>query len=276
MSSIAVLRAEQVSYAHLHGTEKRQIFEAVSLEIQPQEIVCLLGASGCGKSSLLRLLGGLETVQTGTVWLGTHCITQPVSEIAYVFQDPCLLPWLNVWQNVHFGLDFKNQPPVEAALQTQRIETILQQVGLTAFKNYYPSQLSGGMAQRVALARALVRQPQLLLLDEPFSALDAVIRLEMQQLLRDLIHQQQSTAFLVTHDIDEAIQLGDRILLMSGHPARIQQTWQTADCHQADEAAQARSESQLRFEILHALKASHTFFSNGGKTNNQQSHELVN
>lgn len=259
--STVVLRTEDVRYFHWHGTEKRLIFEEISLEVQSREIVCLLGASGCGKSSLLRLLGGLETVHTGQVFLGTQPITQPVSEIAYVFQDPCLLPWLTVWQNVHFGLDFKNQPALDLAVQKQRIETILQQVGLMAFKDYYPRQLSGGMAQRVALARALVRQPQLLLLDEPFSALDAVIRLEMQQLLRDLIHQHHSTALLVTHDIDEAIQLGDRILLMSGHPAHIQQTWQTTPSdNQQDETAQAHYESQLRFEILQSLKGSHTFF----------------
>jgi NitT/TauT family transport system ATP-binding protein len=217
-----VLQAENLSFAH-HG--KTPVFADVSFSVRPREILALLGASGCGKSTLLRLLCGLEKPLQGSVQFLGQPLTQPHPRSALVFQQASLLPWLNVADNVSFGLDFRRQPRISAQQKKARVRNALQAVGMVGHEKSSPAQLSGGMAQRVALARALAREPQLLFADEPFSALDPITRGEMQNLLVDVVHRWHTAALLVTHDIDEAVLVADRILLMGGSPARIIAEW---------------------------------------------------
>jgi len=207
------------------GYQGRPVVDGVSLAIGKREIVCLLGGSGSGKSTLLRGLAGLAVPDGGTVHFLGEPLLAPHPRAALVFQQPSLLPWLDVAANVGFGLDFSRQPAIGRAARDQRITNAIEAVGLASHAHAYPAQLSGGQAQRVALARALAREPELLFADEPFSALDAITRAEMQSLLVDLVHRWHTAALLVTHDIDEAILVADRILLLAGRPGRIVREW---------------------------------------------------
>ncbi len=243
---------------HLHfGYGQRKIFEDVSLQVRKREIVCLLGGSGCGKSTLLRVLAGLAEQQQGEVTFLGKPLDAPHPRAALVFQQASLLPWLNVTENAGFGLDFARQPAIDKATRAQRITVALEAVGLKGHEHAYPAQLSGGMAQRVALARALAREPELLFADEPFSALDAITRAGMQSLLVELVHRWQSAVLLVTHDIDEAILVADRILLMGREagqdgPGRIVREW-TLDIPRPREA-HSSDVVELRMQILAALR----------------------
>ena len=165
------------------GYGGKTVVDDISLTIDKREIVCLLGGSGCGKSTLLRGLAGLSPAQSGNVSFLGEPLLEPHPRAALVFQQPSLLPWLNVEGNVGFGLDFARQPAIARDARKQRVVEAIEAVGLAARAHAYPAQLSGGQAQRVALARALARQPELLFADEPFSALDAITRAEMQTLL---------------------------------------------------------------------------------------------
>lgn len=248
-----LLEARSLSFGYADGPA---VLDQVSLDIAEREIVCLLGGSGCGKSTLLRLLGRLENTEGarvgGNVRLDGHPLHSPHPRMALVFQQPSLLPWLNAARNVAFGLDFKRQPTLSADALQARVRAALDAVGLAGHDERYPAQLSGGMAQRVALARALAREPQLLLADEPFSALDAVTRAEMQELLVDVVHRWHTAALLVTHDIDEAILVGDRILLMGGRPGRITHEWRV-DIPRPREA-HPEAVTALRLDVLNALR----------------------
>jgi NitT/TauT family transport system ATP-binding protein len=226
-------------------------FKNIDLQVFPGEVVGLLGASGCGKSSLLLTIAGLQTADSGEIHLQSRPVTAPHPQVGVVFQDPSLLPWLTVWQNVAFGLQLRHMPRLSRIEQYDRIAEAITSVGLQGFERTYPHQLSGGMAQRVALARSLARQPKLLLLDEPFSALDAITRLEMQKLLLQVISQHQSTVLLVTHDIDEALLLSDRILLMSHRPGRIHREWKVTQ--PKPRFQQAHTLTEIRFNILEEL-----------------------
>ncbi|MET3394327.1 NitT/TauT family transport system ATP-binding protein [Variovorax sp. 1140] len=249
----AVLEARDLSFGYARGRDA--VFEKVSLEVAPREIVCLLGGSGCGKSTLLRTLAHLEAPAAGRASGQIRFLGEPLAaphpRAAMVFQQPGLLPWLDAARNVGFGLGFARQPRLERARREQRVQDALAAVGLVGQGGLYPSQLSGGMAQRVALARALAREPVLLLADEPFSALDAITRAEMQDLLVELVHRWQTAALLVTHDIDEAILVGDRILLMGGAPGRIVREWRVPA--QRPRTADAAAFTALRLDILAAL-----------------------
>lgn len=205
-------------------------FEQVSFRVGTGEIVCLLGPSGCGKSTLLQTIAGLQPVTAGEVcFVGNH-LCAPHPEIGFVFQEANLLPWLNVWQNVALGLRLRASRRPRAEIHSA-VTQALHSVGLDGYERYYPAQLSGGMAQRAALARALVRRPRLLLLDEPFAALDAFTRRHLQTLLLQLVRERSTAALLVTHDIDEAMFLADRILLMTARPGRISGEWQVQVPH---------------------------------------------
>lgn len=218
-----LLQANNLSKAYQGN---RQVFANINFEVRAHEVVCLLGASGCGKSSLLKALAGLHPVNGGEILFKGKPLHKPDASIGLVFQAPCLLPWLNVHQNTAFPLTLHRESKIsQAEIQTQT-DTVLQWVGLRDSADVYPDQLSGGMAQRVALARALVKSPDILLMDEPFSALDAITRLNMQQLLLKLIAHRRNAVLLVTHDIDEALILGDRIILMGDTPGRIVREWQ--------------------------------------------------
>ena len=177
------------------------VLNGVDLEIPEGKITVILGQSGCGKTTLLRLTGGLESADSGEVlWDGAH-------KTAFVFQEPRLMPWLNVWDNIIFGLK-KNQ------VDRAKIQDIITTVNLSGFEKAYPSQLSGGMQQRVGLARALANNPEVLLMDEAFSALDPLIRVQMQDELLTLQSKMKKTIVFITHDLNEAIKLGDRIAIM--------------------------------------------------------------
>jgi len=190
----------------------------VSLEVRDKAFVCLVGPSGCGKSTLLNLLAGFEIPDTGQVLLDGAPIAGPGPDRGMVFQENALFPWLTVLGNVCYGPQRRGQSPGE---YLPAAKAILQQVGLGRFLENYPNELSGGMRQRVAIARALVNKPSVLLLDEPFGALDAQTRVTMQELLRDVWEREHRTVLFVTHDVDEAIFMADRVVVMSRRPGRI-------------------------------------------------------
>ncbi|HET6838526.1 MAG TPA: ABC transporter ATP-binding protein [Bradyrhizobium sp.] len=190
--------------------------ERFSAEIKLGEIVAIIGGSGCGKSTLLRAVAGLDRATTGTVTLDATTITAPHAKIGIIFQEPRLLPWLTVADNIGFGL---SDLPTE--IRREKIAGALARVGLTDKARAWPRELSGGQAQRVAIARALVPQPEVLLLDEPFSALDAFTRRDLQDHLLDLWADTRPTLVLVTHDVDEAVVLADRVFVMRPRPGRL-------------------------------------------------------
>ena len=187
----------------------------VSLNVDPGEIVAVIGGSGCGKSTLLRAISGLDPASEGAVMLDGERITAPHEKIGIIFQEPRLLPWLKVADNVGFGL--RKRPRAE---RTQRVARRSTRVGLADKATVWPRELSGGQAQRVAIARALVPRPEVLLLDEPFSALDAFTRTDLQDHLLDLWADATPTLILVTHDVDEAIVLANRVMVMCPRPGR--------------------------------------------------------
>jgi sulfonate transport system ATP-binding protein len=189
-----------------------------SMEIGPGEIVAVVGGSGCGKSTLLRVVSGLDRPTYGRVVLDDVAITAPHEKIGIVFQEPRLLPWLSVAGNVGFGL--ADRPKLE---RDARVAAQVGRVGLVDKAHVWPRELSGGQAQRVAIARSLVTRPEVLLLDEPFSALDAFTRVDLQDHLLDLWTDLKPTLLIVTHDVDEAIVLADRVVVMRPRPGRIQE-----------------------------------------------------
>jgi sulfonate transport system ATP-binding protein len=190
--------------------------DGVSLEIPPGQILVVIGGSGCGKSTLLRVICGLERPSQGRVQLAGDVITAPHEKIGMIFQEPRLLPWLSVADNVGFGLDGR-----PAGERQARVTRALDRVGLSDKALVWPRELSGGQAQRVAIARALVPRPEVLLLDEPFSALDAFTRADLQEQLLGLWADAKPTLVMVTHDVEEAIVLADRIMVMRNRPGQI-------------------------------------------------------
>ena len=226
---------------------RRQALGDISLSIAPGELVSLVGPSGCGKSTLLRLIAGLEAPDSGELLLGSEPINKPSAERGLVFQDPNLFPWLTVRRNIEAGLVARR------VLHEKRneVDEFMRLVGLQGFADAYPYHLSGGMAQRVALARALINHPKVLLLDEPLGALDAFTRMRMQDEVLRLWENRRTTMLLVTHDIDEAIYMSDRIMIMTQPPGRIDRVITNALARPRD-----RSSSeflQLRSDILELL-----------------------
>jgi NitT/TauT family transport system ATP-binding protein len=192
----------------------------ISFQTHKREFVCVIGASGCGKSTLIRLLAGLETPTRGDVLLDGRVVRGPGPDRGMVFQGYTLFPWRTVKKNVMFGMEMAGRgrmPAEEEAMQW------IELVGLTRFANSYPHQLSGGMKQRVAIARALANQPRILLMDEPFGALDAQTRAKMQSYLMEIWKNIDITILFITHDLDEAVYLADRILVLKAHPGEVQE-----------------------------------------------------
>jgi NitT/TauT family transport system ATP-binding protein len=215
------LGSVSINKVSIHLGEGKTAFQAVqhfNTFIAPGEFVCLLGTSGCGKSTLLSALAGHVPLSSGNIFVDNKLIEAPDPERSIVFQQHTLFPWKNVLQNVAFGLKMRDIPRDKRHAQAREL---LKIVGLEDFADYYPAQLSGGMQQRVEIARVLINSPKVLLMDEPFTALDAQTRIKMQQLLMDIWERIHTTLVFVTHDIDEALFLADRILIMSPSPGRI-------------------------------------------------------
>jgi NitT/TauT family transport system ATP-binding protein len=192
--------------------------EGVDLTIRPEEFVCLLGPSGCGKTTLLKAIAGLVSLDEGEVYIDGDLVTGPGPDRAMVFQDFALLPWADVVTNVAFGLELRGVPK---ATREKKAFELVQAVGLAGFDHHFPRQLSGGMQQRVGLARALAVDPQILLMDEPFGALDALTRRLLQEDLLTLLDRRRKTVVFVTHSMDEAVRLGDRVVLMTPRPGQV-------------------------------------------------------
>ena len=223
------------------GGEQRPVLEGIDLAIQPGEFVSIVGASGCGKSTLLRLIVGLDDQYSGEIRLDGERVATTSLDRGIVFQDHRLFPWMTLAQNVELALLNTNVPKARRA---QIVADHIALVNLTGFEQAYPHQLSGGMAQRAAIARALVTEPKLLLLDEPLGALDALTRVRVQNELQRIWMAQRSTVLMVTHDVEEALYLGDRVIVMSPNPGRIRRIVDVDLPHPRDRAS----------PLLHRLK----------------------
>lgn len=210
-----------LEHVGLDFEQNKEIFHAledINLKVYDRDFICLLGPSGCGKSSLLNVMAGYRKPGEGKVLLGEKAFLKPSAEVGVVFQQANLFPWLSVYKNVEFGLKQKQMGKAE---RKEKTEYYLEMVGLTEAKDKLPHQLSGGMQQRAAIARTLATEPEFVLLDEPFSALDALTREKMQKHIRNIWKQTGSTFLFITHDVDEALLLGKRLVVMQGNPGRI-------------------------------------------------------
>jgi ABC-type nitrate/sulfonate/bicarbonate transport system ATPase subunit len=249
MSTSAVIDIQHVNKQFNVKNEVLPVLEDLTLTIQPGEFLAIVGASGCGKSTLLRLLVGLDREYQGEIKVGGSVVTGTSLDRGIVFQEHRLFPWLTLEQNV--GLGLQNSTWSEDKKQ-KAVKDHIELVGLTGFESAYPHQLSGGMAQRAAIARGLVNQPSILLLDEPFGALDALTRTRLQQELQNIWQREKITMVLVTHDVDEAVFLGDRVLVMQPRPGRIKKTFHIDIAHprdRIDPALKALTE-EVRAQIL--------------------------
>ena len=217
-SPILSIQGVSRSFAANTGAAPTVALQATSLDVAENDFITILGPSGCGKSTLLRIVAGLDQQSSGQVLLDGRAITGPGADRGMVFQSYTLFPWLSVRDNVCFGLNERGMP---RAQQLEVAQGFIQKVGLVGFEHHYPKQLSGGMQQRTAIARALANGPRMLLMDEPFGALDHQTRELMQELLLGIWEAERKTVLFVTHDIDEAVFMGSRVLVMSARPGRI-------------------------------------------------------
>jgi sulfonate transport system ATP-binding protein len=236
----------------IHVRSKRYgecaVLDDIRLQITGGEVASLVGASGCGKSTLLRIAAGLDRDYRGSVRLDGEPVTEPTRDIGFVFQEPRLFPWLSVAENVGF-----DQGDHGAGRDGPRVSALLAEVGLAGYEAALPKQLSGGQAQRVALARGLYAQPRVLLMDEPFSAVDAFTRIKLQDLLAGIVRHHGVTVLLVTHDIDEAVVLSDRVLVLDANPGTLREDLPLPRPRRRDDDGLAAA----RRQVLHSLQAVH-------------------
>ncbi|MGG7177098.1 ABC transporter ATP-binding protein [Clostridium paraputrificum] len=211
------LRISKLSKKFSIQNEEINVLSDINLEVKEGEFISIVGASGCGKSTLLKIIIGLEEATLGDVIIGEKVVKKPTIECGMIFQESRLFPWLTIEDNIRFGISKK----INEEGKKRLIEDHIDLVGLKKFEKALPNQLSGGMQQRVSIARALVNRPKILLLDEPFGALDALTRINMQNEILRIWKAEKSTMILVTHDIDEAIYLGDRVIVMTDRPGKI-------------------------------------------------------
>ncbi len=218
MSKLAIENVSRTFPAARAGTEPTRALLPVDLSVAENDFITILGPSGCGKSTLLRIVAGLDRATTGRVLLDGSAVTRPGPDRGMVFQSYTLFPWLTVLDNIAFGLRERSVPQAERHAAAQ---DWCQRVGLRGFEHHYPKQLSGGMQQRTAIARVLANDPSIMLLDEPFGALDNQTRALMQEMLLGIWERERKTVLFVTHDIEEAIFLASRVIVMSARPGRI-------------------------------------------------------
>jgi ABC-type nitrate/sulfonate/bicarbonate transport system ATPase subunit len=246
-----------VTILTVRGVERRfdktLALQATDLDVAENDFITILGPSGCGKSTLLRIVAGLDVPTAGEVQLDGRRIAGPGADRGMVFQSYTLFPWLTVQDNVCFGLVERGLP---RAQQLEVAQDFINKVGLRGFEHHFPKQLSGGMQQRTALARALANQPRMLLMDEPFGALDHQTRELMQELLLGIWEAQRKTVIFVTHDIDEAVFMGSRVMVMSARPGRIKLDRVVALAHPRHYAMKTTPEfMQLKAELTEAVRA---------------------
>ncbi len=249
MSSTTGLAITGVSKVFKSAGRTVQALENISLSLSAGKVGVLLGPSGCGKSTLLRMVAGLEKPSEGNIQLNGRAVFQPGRDRGMVFQDYTSFPWLSVRENVAYGLKINGD---RSALNEGTVDHFIQAVGLEKFANSYPHQLSGGMRQRVAIARTLANYPELLLMDEPFGALDPETRWQMQDLLLNVVRKERNTVLIVTHDIEEALYLGDVVYFLSRHPGRLKETIHTdfkANLPANDREAFLQSDDYRHLEI---------------------------
>jgi NitT/TauT family transport system ATP-binding protein len=221
VTSDARVRVDSVSKQYPGQDGPVQALENVSFDVEDGEFVCIVGPSGCGKTTLFRIIAGLESATSGEVYLSGEQVDEPTPNMGVVFQEYHLFPWRTVRGNVAFGLEKQGTPKAE---RRERVDHLIDLVGLEGFSESYPKELSGGMKQRVAIARALAADPELLLMDEPFGAVDAQTREMLQTELLDIWRETEKTVLFVTHDVEEAVKLADRIVVMAKEPGRIRET----------------------------------------------------
>ena len=257
MSRLAIKGVSR-AFAGRHGTDPVQALAPVDLQVADNDFITILGPSGCGKSTLLRIVAGLDRPSTGEVLLDGRPVTGPGPDRGMVFQTYTLFPWLTVRENVAFGL---REQGMARAERHRVAERFLARVGLEGFAGHYPKQLSGGMQQRTALARALANDPAILLLDEPFGALDNQTRALMQELLLGIWEQDRKTVLFVTHDIEEAIFMASRVVVVTARPGRIKAELPVPLPHPRDyriktspefQALKARLTEEIRIEAMRA------------------------
>jgi NitT/TauT family transport system ATP-binding protein len=246
-SAAARLEVENASlrYGHL------QVLSDLSLTVGSTEIVSIVGPSGCGKTTLLRCVGGLNHLNGGEIRIDGQHVEKPLPSVSMVFQHFGLFPWKNLWNNIAYGLKLRRTPKEEIA---RRVGQAIELVGLKSFEKSYPHQLSGGMQQRAGLARALVMEPRLLLMDEPFSAIDAQTREQLQFELLRIWDQRPTAMMFVTHAIDEAVLMGDRVVVLAGRPAHVRAV-RTVDLPRPRDRSVVSSPAfiQLREQVWHDL-----------------------
>ncbi len=240
-----------LNLVYLSKNREVHALKDVNLSVEEGSFVCLLGPSGCGKTSLLRLIAGFRKPTSGSITLDGKPIKGPDRQRGVVFQQPTLYPWLTVQKNVEFGLKMRKLPREE---RRKIAERCIETVGLQEFTQTYPYELSGGMKQRVAIARVLANDPRLILMDEPFGALDAMTKEQMQQWVRGIWRTMHKTVVFVTHDIDEALMLGTKVVVMTSRPGRISKVLSPsftvqADANSADEIKGLPEFVEMRREI---------------------------
>ena len=235
------------SFEKIETDEVTHALNEINLTMESGEFISLVGPSGCGKATILRLVAGLIQPTTGKLTVDGKTITEPSPERGMVFQKPTLFPWLTVWDNIAFSLRMQGR----LKGNKDKVERMIKVIGLEKFRNDYPGQLSGGMAQRVALVRSLINEPDILLLDEPLGALDAFTRMNMQDEILKIWQEKEQLAIMVTHDVDEAIYMGTRVIVLDANPGRV-----VADIQIKEPFPRDRSSDtfvQYRNEILNRL-----------------------
>ena len=253
MSTQPAVELRDVWKAFAKDGRSVEALQGIDLAIAQKEFTAILGPSGCGKSTLLNMVAGFDAPTRGQVLASGEPVAAPSPRRAVVFQESALFPWLSVLDNVVFGPKTQGKPPAE---YRARAEQILEQVGLKGFESHYPAELSGGMKQRVGIARVLIMEPQVLLMDEPFGSLDAQTRTVMQELLLALWERHHQTVLFVTHDIEEAVLLADRVCVMTARPGRIKKSIEVRMPRpRSIESTTSPEFNALRREVLDLIRA---------------------